>query len=347
MTILFWNVRRLDRAQKRNIVRNTVKQSKCWIACLQETKLQNVDKKLVTSSCGSSFLEWHCKEAWGSAGGLLTCWDPNQISGVAIHFGEYSITTQFSMQGDYFLWHLTNVYGPHHRHTRSILMGELHHIKSAHPGPWVIVADFNVTRFSSERTGAASSRAASKEFNICINQLGLIEINAPSKKFIWTNFREEPSLVKLDRCSISLEWHNRCPLTSLSSLVRTTSDHTPLLLTFNSSCRQNANRFKPFRFENAWYLHQDLESLINQWWVSAPSSPEAISNLVLKLHFLQSKLKDLGAKKMLEIYSNKKREAEARIESIDILEEERNLSEEEINERTKLKSQLDVLIQQE
>ena len=79
MSILFWNVRGMGRAKKRNDIKNIIKKSRCKIACFQETKLQNINLNLVRSTYGSTFIEWYCKETRGSSGGLLTTWDSSSV----------------------------------------------------------------------------------------------------------------------------------------------------------------------------------------------------------------------------------------------------------------------------
>ena len=171
MTILFWNIRRMGRAKKRRDIKSIVKLSKYWIASFQETKLESISINLVKSACGQNFTEWHLKAARGSSGGLLTCWDPSSVTDIPIHIEEYSITTRFTLDNNSFQRFQMNVYGPQYCHHCSLLFEELLYVKEKHHGLWVILGDFNITRYSYERMGATSSRAASKEFNTCINWL--------------------------------------------------------------------------------------------------------------------------------------------------------------------------------
>jgi hypothetical protein len=64
-------------------------------------------------------------------------------------------------------------------------------------------------------------------FNDLINLLELLEIPLVDRAYTWSNKRENPTLVRLDRCFVNLAWDTAFPNTGLSSLTRYASDHAP------------------------------------------------------------------------------------------------------------------------
>ena len=55
VNLVCWNVRGLNSPARRDAVRDTVRDCKATIVCLQETKLEIVDDVLITSMLGPSF----------------------------------------------------------------------------------------------------------------------------------------------------------------------------------------------------------------------------------------------------------------------------------------------------
>lgn len=75
--VLSWNCRGLGRLEKCDVVKNVIRQSRCDVCMLQETKLNEIS--LNYSSALPSFFEKNCVvvHANNSAGGLLIAWKHN------------------------------------------------------------------------------------------------------------------------------------------------------------------------------------------------------------------------------------------------------------------------------
>ena len=67
-------------------------------------------------------------------------------------------------------------------------------------------------------------------FNSTIDNLCLLEIPLLDRLFTWTNNQQNHILVRLDQALVNTAWNVCFSDSSLSSMTRTTSDHTPLLL---------------------------------------------------------------------------------------------------------------------
>ncbi len=73
---LSWNVRGLNDSAKCCLVKSFIRNSKCYVICLQETKLAATSSAKFFTFCGYQLLEFRTLNAEGTRGGLLTAWNP-------------------------------------------------------------------------------------------------------------------------------------------------------------------------------------------------------------------------------------------------------------------------------
>ena len=78
LKVMCWNVRGLGDESKCNVVRNVIKESRCDVVCLQETKLNERNLSYVLRVLPSFFNRQVVSiDARGSAGGVLIAWKHN------------------------------------------------------------------------------------------------------------------------------------------------------------------------------------------------------------------------------------------------------------------------------
>ena len=63
LKILSWNVRGLNDRRKRSIVKNLLRDRKCDVICLQETKLTGMDRQMVGNVWSCPFVDWVALDA--------------------------------------------------------------------------------------------------------------------------------------------------------------------------------------------------------------------------------------------------------------------------------------------
>ena len=131
--ILSWNVRGVNDLEKRKVIKNFIKSQRVNLVCLQETKIQGMNKALVHSIGMGRFLDWKALDAVGSARGILLFWDKRRLSLVESEFGSYSFSCVFSMVEDDFLWMFTGMYDPVERRDKEIFWE--HSIEDLWNGP--------------------------------------------------------------------------------------------------------------------------------------------------------------------------------------------------------------------
>ena len=79
LKLLSWNVRGANDNVKRKVIKSVVRKQKVDLFCIQETKIQVLSDRVVSSLGSGKFLEWKALDAFGSAGGILICWDKRSL----------------------------------------------------------------------------------------------------------------------------------------------------------------------------------------------------------------------------------------------------------------------------
>ncbi|XP_078153111.1 uncharacterized protein LOC144548310 [Carex rostrata] len=139
---------------------------------------------------------------------------------------------------------------------------ELLNLKGLVKDPWMLMGDFNVVRWMSDRSGVMEEFQLMDRYNEFIDLLQLLEVPLQNRNYTWSSKRPEPSFSKLDRLFLSTEWSSRFPSISLQALEMAVSDHVPLLL----CCKQLQTSPKPPRLEKAWFQYPFLREVVNHNW---------------------------------------------------------------------------------
>ena len=81
------------------------------------------------------FLDWGALDAFGSAGGILICWDKRTLNVLEMGVGQFSISCRFRNVVDGFVWIFTGVYEPFSREEMGWLWKELRVIRGIWDDP--------------------------------------------------------------------------------------------------------------------------------------------------------------------------------------------------------------------
>jgi len=90
------------------------------------------------------------------------------------------------------------------------------------------------------------NRAMMGRFRRFVNDVELKEIPLIGRRYMWSNEREAPTLVKLDRVLCTSDWEDTFPDCILQSQASQISDHCPLLL----GLREGNRGKRRFHFES-------------------------------------------------------------------------------------------------
>ena len=127
-------------------------------------------------------------------------------------------------------WWFTAVYGPQEDRDKAIFLEELEAIRDACQGPWAVTGDFNLILNEEDKSNDRIDRANLRRFRRTVAALELQDLHLHGRAFTWSNERENPTLVRLDRVLVSMDWEELFPNAHLQGLGSDASDHCPLLL---------------------------------------------------------------------------------------------------------------------
>jgi hypothetical protein len=100
-------------------------------------------------------------------------------------------------------------------------------------------------------------------FNAVIDALNLRKIGLTGRKFTWANNLPNQTFEKLDRVLACIDFESKYALTTVHTLDREISDHTPLHFSTNNS----STTYQPqFKFELGWSLREGFCEMVSQVW---------------------------------------------------------------------------------
>ena len=79
LKLLSWNVRRANESTERKAIKSIIKKQKVDLFYIQETKIQVLSDRVVSSLGSGRFLDWKALDAFGSAEGILICLDKRSL----------------------------------------------------------------------------------------------------------------------------------------------------------------------------------------------------------------------------------------------------------------------------
>lgn len=260
LNFLSWNVRGLNEKDKRIAVRQTVLLERPHIICFQETKMSLMSDKIIKETCGRRLNQFNTLPAIGTRGGILLSWSLTNFTKLQENSGTFCISVLLKNILDNSQFWLTGTYGPSTRDGREQYYEELSSIKPTDGTPWIICGDFNITIQPEDKTNNQRTWRESIHFASLISELGLLNLSMQSRRFTWSNERENPHMARLDRFLISGEWNSIFPNSKQQALPNTSSDHCLILFTARTAFKVS----KLFRFENFWLSFDDFKEMVRE-----------------------------------------------------------------------------------
>jgi exonuclease III len=335
LSILNWNVRGLNDAAHRELVREAIVCARPAIVCLQETKLNVVDDNLAQQILGPLLNSYLALNAQGTRGGILLAWNKDIVSINSATNRSFSISATVQIPNAT-AFMLTTCYGPADDARKDDFLTELRTIRAAVTAagdtvPWLIIGDFNLIYQASDKNNLNLNRRMMGRFRKTLDDCELMELSLQNRRFTWSNERQEPTMVRLDRAFCDAHWEAAFPNFALSALSTGASDHCPLMLNRQDRMPRKA----AFRFENHWLHVAGFHETVQEAW-GKPQTGSALTVLGKKLAETAKALR--GWSKTL--FSNARLQlhiANEVIFRLDLAQEARSLSDEEISLRHDLK----------
>jgi len=243
----------------------------------------------------------------------------------------YSASVKFVLE-DGNEWWFTGVYGPNLDADKLHFLQELRDIRAGCPGPWLIGGDFNLIYRSADKNNPNVDRAMMGRFRRLINELELQELELLGRHFTWSNERDAPTLVRLDRVLCSSSWGQLFPDSLLQSTAAGISDHCPLVL----GLRDNVRGRGRFHFENFRPSLDGFLEVVDTTWASPVPGICPFEQLAAKFKGLTIALQS-WSQKMVGNVNSKLRQARELLHQFDIAQDLRSLSDQEAWLRRRLK----------
>lgn len=259
-----------------------MKRARVELLLLQESKLS--DSRYRTGELFAKSLNLSHAEvaAIGSAGGLLSCWDPNIFSVEDVILDQRFILLIAKVPFLSYKVVIGNIYCPNselqRRDTFLKLSDEIGRLGFG----CFLGGDFNGTLNTGERRGGIDET----DNNFCdfVMRLNLIDLPLANADFTWFSSRNGGIWSRIDRWLISEDILRDLEGVNQSAECWGLSDHRAITLAMG------AVDFgpKPFRFYNYWMLEDDFKCLVNSWWCSPLVAGWAGASLHEKLKSLKN-----------------------------------------------------------
>ena len=143
--------------------------------------------------------------ACGTAGGLLIAWDDSVLQGSELEKHRFSLSVRFQSRRKNDRFVLSTVYAPCEDEERDDFFAVMTKTTELLTGPWIILGDFNMYRFAHEKSQGRGNWRLMDKFNSWIREHALDDIGIVNRSFTWSNKRDQPTLIKLDRVLVNTE----------------------------------------------------------------------------------------------------------------------------------------------
>uniref|UniRef100_A0A8R7PUW5 Endonuclease/exonuclease/phosphatase domain-containing protein n=1 Tax=Triticum urartu TaxID=4572 RepID=A0A8R7PUW5_TRIUA len=199
LSIVNWNTRGLNDQGHKETVHAFLADTRCHIACIQETKLDHIDQQTASYIGGLSLRSFAHRPAIGTRGGILLLWNEDHVEVSNVHLGTYLISANVSIRACGTSFKLTTVYGPTDHAEKEAFLSEAVAAKPSDDSKWLIFGDFNLIYQAEDKNNNNMDFRLMGLFRRALNNCQLKELKLQNRRFTWSNERETPTLVRLDR----------------------------------------------------------------------------------------------------------------------------------------------------
>ena len=179
--ILSWNVCGINDQARKDVVHALLAQTTCYIACIQETKLDFIDHQTTGYIGGFKLRSFaHCP-AIGTRGGLLLLWDEDYVDISNIHIRTHLISADVIIRACGTTFSLTNVYGPSTDVEKANFLAKAIAAAPADNSKWIILGDFNLIYQAADKNNDNLNLRLMGHFRQALNTCHLKRSNCRTK----------------------------------------------------------------------------------------------------------------------------------------------------------------------
>ncbi|CAL5413457.1 unnamed protein product [Camellia sinensis] len=235
MDMFFWNCRGAGNNKFRRALKELVAMHKTDLVVLMETKVDLSSMGMFFNSLG--YIVSSHVDPIGRSGGIWMLWITNNINVRVSEANSQMILATISKQ-NYPEWMLAAVYASPNPQIRDELWDSLENLSQTNQLPWLLAGDFNDHASPEEKRSYSTTQhlsqsiSRSRKFVNHINNCNLLDLGCTGPSLTWSNNRQgwAKTLIRLDRALCNAEWRTRFPEGFVRTLLRTYSDHSPMLV---------------------------------------------------------------------------------------------------------------------
>ncbi|XP_018853114.2 uncharacterized protein LOC109015083 [Juglans regia] len=256
---LSWNCRGLGNPRTVRELHRIVKCKNPSLIFLIETKCgrETVEKARNRLGFDSSFVV----DNRGLSGGVAFIWK-DDLDVTLDTYSQNHISLLIKDGIAKMKWLLTGFYGSLCTSGRKHSWRLLRALKPVSPIAWLCIGDFNEIMLANEKWGAADRPYGQMEdFCEALNDCGLSDLGYKGDKFTWSNRREGVQFTKerLDRALGNAHWFEVWKAYSVGVEPVHSSDHRPILVSWNTKDTMLFKRDRPFRYEAKWAVREGCD----------------------------------------------------------------------------------------
>ncbi|XP_057444737.1 uncharacterized protein LOC130736981 [Lotus japonicus] len=253
-----WNVRGMNRASKRRVIKKQLSVAKPGLVLIQESKLGAGTEKLIDSWAQSLGMKHSMVLASGTAGGLISLWRDGEVEVIQEISDQRFITLLVKLQNTEGLTLVVNVYGPHSDAERYAFFVQLSVMVAEHRGGVIMGGDFNAVIQENERKGGGALHLGDIAFHQFVADSCLMDLPLQRGLFTWFSSRNDGLGSRLDRWLLSEDMFLCFNNFNQVALEWGISDHRPVAIDFG------LDDFgpKPFTFFNHWIQEVGFNELV-------------------------------------------------------------------------------------
>jgi hypothetical protein len=194
-----------------------------------ETKKESFTPGFLRSLTGYTPFTWFYQPAKGAAGGILVGLNSDLYVAIVGSILDLSISIMVLDKKICLNWKLVVVYGSPYEDGKQAFLDEWYTVLASWREPTIIGGDFNLVRFTSDKSNGFINHRWADAFNDWVSKWGLTELDPPNKIFTWTNNQNNLIMAKIDRIFISTEWEAPCS----QAMVRALEIPFPVITTLS------------------------------------------------------------------------------------------------------------------
>ena len=151
---LIWNCRGIKKKGVSSFLKNLISEHNFHFISLQEIMVEDIDEKTLKGFDPNSNYLWKWLPSRGKSGGILSGINTDFLDVGVLCEGKYILQMDVWDKQLKQKWNFLNIYGAAQLEQKNEFLAELAHFCSKNNQPYLIVGDFNIVRFSSDKKQA-------------------------------------------------------------------------------------------------------------------------------------------------------------------------------------------------